>query len=341
MKRPRILLVDDDRQIARMFRSSLELSGREYEVIDVPSGEEALLELGKAAVDLVVSDMRLPGISGLELLKIVRTQNPLARAIMITAHPSEDVRAEAHKLGVVAFMTKPIHTNAFLEIVDRVVSLQEQEVREGVVRQERSRKIQPYLQELQKTTGAVFVSLAGPDGDLLASAGDSGSFQFDSLKPILVDAGRVSIRLSAALGASTPWNIHYFSGSELSLYLVSAGFDMSLLIGVPQQADYGQVGSIARHARKTFSELLSVLSGQEEGAGTRGTDSLQEDEPGPAAGRGLSREAVDQQEAEEVWDRLSDEDLARLHAGGETISYEEARKIGLIPDDLEDGESRP
>ncbi|MBN1266825.1 MAG: response regulator [Anaerolineales bacterium] len=337
MKKPRILLVDDDRQIARMFRSSLELSGRAYEVIDVPSGEEALLELGKAAVDLVVSDLRLPGISGLELLKIVRKQNPMARAIMITAHPSEIVRDKAQELGVVAFMTKPIHTNAFLEIVDRVVTLQEKEVREEIVRQEQRKKVIPFLQELQKTTGAVFVLLAGADAEPLASVGEVGNTNFDILKPLLVDAGRVSIRLSAALGASTPWNIHYFSGSDISLYLVSAGFDTSLLIGVPQEADYGQVGSVARHARKTFSQLLSVFSTQDTLAETV-SDQDPDILPVELKEAPVDPEAV--VDAARFWGVMENKPSSPTQTDSDTISYEEARQIGLIQDDLSDDETR-
>jgi len=342
MKKPRILLVDDDLQIARMFRSSLELSGMEYDVVDVPSGEEALLELGKGPVDLVVSDLRLPGMSGLELLKLVRKHNPLARAIMITAHPSIEIREKAQQLGVIAFMTKPIHTNAFLEIVHRVVTLQEQEVHDEMVRQERRKKVQPFLQDLLKTAGADFVVLVGPDGELLSSVGETGSLDIDTIQPLLVDAGRVSIGLSAALGASTPWNIHYFSGSQLSLYLVSAGFDTSLLIGIPHESDYGQVGSIARHARKTFSEILSIFSGKEN-ASEQSQDT--EDDSIPAdKGRAEQGSEADQApgssvKAEDFWEDVENKASAAAPIDGETLSYEEARKIGLIQDDISDDES--
>ena len=65
---PRILIVDDQRDITRMLRLAVEALGRGYSVADVPSAEEALLEVRRAAVDLLITDLRLPGISGLELI---------------------------------------------------------------------------------------------------------------------------------------------------------------------------------------------------------------------------------------------------------------------------------
>ena len=72
MADPRVLLVDDQRQVTRMLRSSLELSGRSYDILDVASAEEALREMERGPVDLVVTDLRLPEMSGLELIARIR-----------------------------------------------------------------------------------------------------------------------------------------------------------------------------------------------------------------------------------------------------------------------------
>jgi len=211
-----------------------------------------------------------------------------------------------------------------------------------MVRQERRKKVQPFLQDLLKTAGADFVVLVGPDGELLSSVGETGSLDIDTIQPLLVDAGRVSIGLSAALGASTPWNIHYFSGSQLSLYLVSAGFDTSLLIGIPHESDYGQVGSIARHARKTFSEILSIFSGKEtapEQSQDTEDDSIPADEGQAEQGSEADQAPGSSVKAEDFWEDVENKASAAAPIDGETLSYEEARKIGLIQDDISDDES--
>src|SRR3989304_6938799 len=95
MTSPRILIVDDQRQVRRMLRLSLELSGRKYEVVEATSGEEALQLLNEGGVSLVVTDLRLPGISGLELLEVVKRNSPEASAILITGHPTDEVKTRA------------------------------------------------------------------------------------------------------------------------------------------------------------------------------------------------------------------------------------------------------
>ncbi len=341
MKTPTILLVDDDRQIARMFRSSLELSGRDYKVIDVPSAEEALLELGQTAADLVVSDLRLPGMSGLELLAAVRVRNPLARAIMITAHPSEEVREQAQQLGVVAFMTKPIHTNAFLEVVDRVLTIQHEELQTEALHQRQVTEAQPHLQRLHKTLGAAFVILADPDVEILTCIGDTGAFELDAVQPILAETCRLSSRLSASLGASSPWNIQYFSGTPLNLYVV-IGIDLLLLIGLSMESDYGQIGTVARHAHKTLSQLRRVYTGQdpaaEQTSGLVPDPRSEEDE--------LQERAIERmvnpgasENPDQFWKKVQKMRGTNGETEGETFSYEQAREIGLIDGNAEEHES--
>ncbi|TFH37692.1 MAG: response regulator, partial [Anaerolineales bacterium] len=121
MANPRILLVDDHKAVSRMLRSSIELSGWECTVIDVSSAEDAMLEVGRGPVDLVVSDIKLPGMSGIELVRNVRKIHPEARAILITGHSTAPIRKQVEELGVVALLKKPIGTSLFLEAVALVL----------------------------------------------------------------------------------------------------------------------------------------------------------------------------------------------------------------------------
>ena len=128
----------------------------------------------------------------------------------------------------------------------------------------------------------------------------------------------------------------------MSLYLVSAGFDTSLLIGIPHESDYGQVGSIARHARKTFSEILSIFSGKEtapEQSQDTEDDSIPADEGQAEQGSEADQAPGSSVKAEDFWEDVENKASAAAPIDGETLSYEEARKIGLIQDDISDDES--
>ena len=80
----RVLIVDDQKDVSRLLRSALETIEHELLVVEAPSGEEAILEATRTKVDLLISDFRLPGITGVELMKKFRVRNPDCKVILIT-----------------------------------------------------------------------------------------------------------------------------------------------------------------------------------------------------------------------------------------------------------------
>lgn len=103
-QRRRLLVVDDETIIRMVFR---DLMGKECEVIEAASGEEALDLLRQAPVDLIVTDKNLPGLSGLELAQQARRLYSNSRVILMTGYPSLVTTQQALELGVVDYMLKP------------------------------------------------------------------------------------------------------------------------------------------------------------------------------------------------------------------------------------------
>jgi two-component system response regulator HydG len=120
---PRVLVVDDDDGVRYTISSVLEESGLAVEA--AASGEEALERLAHAAepFHLIITDLRMPGIDGLELLR--RLRDPSApqppRVIVITAHGSERAAVEAMKLGAYDYFRKPFEVDDLLAVVQRAV----------------------------------------------------------------------------------------------------------------------------------------------------------------------------------------------------------------------------
>jgi two-component system, OmpR family, KDP operon response regulator KdpE len=100
----RILVVDDDPQIRRVMRVTL--AGQGYEVDDVKSGEAALEKLRDQRFDLVLLDMNMPGMGGLETCRALRAQSEIA-IIMLTVRDGESDRVEALDAGADDYVTKP------------------------------------------------------------------------------------------------------------------------------------------------------------------------------------------------------------------------------------------
>ncbi|MCU1257444.1 MAG: hypothetical protein JWO80_329 [Bryobacterales bacterium] len=95
---PCILIVDDEPAVRRVIRAMLERN--QYHVLEAASGEEALAIYlqGQPRVDLVVSDVRMPGMDGNEFVRRLHELQPLQRVIFVTAYPG-DLHDSAHRLA--------------------------------------------------------------------------------------------------------------------------------------------------------------------------------------------------------------------------------------------------
>ena len=123
------LIVDDEKNIR------LALS-RALEQLDIPvetaaSGEEALEKLAAGGYGVMLLDLRLPGVDGMEVLRLVTQEQPEIRVIIITAYGSIDLAVEAMKLGAVDFLQKPFEVARVREMVRRILEKREESVGYG------------------------------------------------------------------------------------------------------------------------------------------------------------------------------------------------------------------
>jgi two-component system KDP operon response regulator KdpE len=110
----RVLIVDDEPQIRRVLRSSLAAKG--YEVQDAPTGEDALMSLRQSRFDLVLLDVNMPGMGGLEACREIRAGSAVA-IIMLTVSDSEESKVAALDAGADDYVTKPF---AMPELLARI-----------------------------------------------------------------------------------------------------------------------------------------------------------------------------------------------------------------------------
>ena len=122
MGRPyRILLVDDETDLLRLWK--LRLESKKYHVAVASSGEEALATFSAFKPDVVLTDLRMPGIDGMALFEAIRTFNKSIPVIIITAHGSIPEAVEATRQGVFSFLTKPIEGATLLQEVGKAIEM--------------------------------------------------------------------------------------------------------------------------------------------------------------------------------------------------------------------------
>jgi len=106
MRMHSVLIVDDEPIVRESIRDWLKDAG--YQVATAESGEEALEMIEKQDFSVLVVDIRLPGKTGITVLKEVKALKPQIKSIVITAYPSVEIADEAKKLGAVDYLVKPI-----------------------------------------------------------------------------------------------------------------------------------------------------------------------------------------------------------------------------------------
>ena len=117
---PKILLVEDDAGTASALQKVLQAEG--YRVDLVGRGDDGLAQAKSGSFDLVLTDLRLPGLGGLELAAQLRAIKPKLPIIMMTAHGTTDIAIEATKLGAYEYLVKPFEADDLLDVVAAAVA---------------------------------------------------------------------------------------------------------------------------------------------------------------------------------------------------------------------------
>jgi len=120
-QKSRILIVEDEIPVAQALQRALTLPrGGGYCVESCESAEAAILRLSHTHFDLLISDLRLPGINGLELIELARQRCPGIRSVLITAFGSSQVEERARHLTD-AYLAKPFRLGDMIQIVQRIL----------------------------------------------------------------------------------------------------------------------------------------------------------------------------------------------------------------------------
>ncbi len=125
-----ILIVDDDELVLESLKMVLKEAGYKVKAISVP--EKALSVFDKYSIDLVITDLKMPNISGIELLKEIKQKAPDCPVIMMTAYATVETAVEAMKQGAVDYIMKPFSADELELIVKRAIK--EKEIKEENVR---------------------------------------------------------------------------------------------------------------------------------------------------------------------------------------------------------------
>jgi CheY-like chemotaxis protein len=337
----RILIVEDQREVSRLLRSTLETLEVELEVVEIPSGEEAILYSSRNRVDLLVSDYRLPGMSGIELMRKVQKNHPQAKIILVTGQADPRIRKEVAEAGADAFFIKPVPMADFLDAVERHLGLVETILPPepiAFVDTEIQRDLPDLLAGLRQELAASAVLLLNDTGQILARAGDlPDSDNEAALISSLLSIYSAGQKVARLIGQKIASNRYFFDGAKYDLVFVPVGLTHAMLVigkGIAAGDQGLKTVDIFSAARKNIEQVL--------GETAKGTLATPEPLTTPVEGVEQTMEEMaplfkdakkklKPAEVNEFWNNAADKHQALSNP--DMLSYDQAKQLGLAPED--------
>jgi two-component system response regulator (stage 0 sporulation protein F) len=329
MSRKRVMIVEDQREIARMIHSAIQLMDASLDIVDALSAEEASLELSERGADLIVLDVRLPGISGLELLERWRIQNLNIPVIVTTGFAEPAIRALAERLGARAFFNKPLPMEDFLRAVRSILA--------GEVFQPSEDRTAQVLTDLRQMLNADAAWLCQETGQATHRAGDILEVMEEDMEAVQHAVLAMLHRTESFLGKfkENPPSVIRLSGEKREMVIVPIRNGPSLVLflskPVPSQVLNDAIAEAMQRLKKIFhtdkllqeaSEVIPMPDWVQQAMGPATSEPPQE--------WNITEPQVEPLEAKTFWDE------AVLQAGGflspGKLTFDEAEKLGLAPE---------
>jgi CheY-like chemotaxis protein len=258
--RQRILIVDDETKVAFFLRESLEALGRNFEVLSASTPEEALHHVSLKKIDLLVTDQRMPGMNGLDLIRQVQESHPETQFILITAYGTDNVLTQAQRLGAYRYFTKPFHIEDFV-----------QTVLEALQTRVDSQPLDPWsdppvdvlsgrLEELRREVGAQCVLASASSGTLIAQAGVLTGLDVQKLLSLAADGCVTSAAMAHYLGGDHISNLNYFEGTSHDIYTANLHDDLFIVVVFDRRMQASRIGIVWLYVRRAIESLRRLVA---------------------------------------------------------------------------------
>ena len=175
----KILLIDDEEAIVRLLSMSLRSDG--HEVVTALSGEEGLIVFQKEDPELVLTDIKMPGMNGIEVLKEIKSLQPDAEVVIITGHGDIDNAIEALKFGASDFINKPVRDEVLSVALQRAEEKRAMKMELKAYTQNLEQKVLEATQEVRRKSNFL--------AKLIRSSNDAIIATDDQMKIVIYNPG--------------------------------------------------------------------------------------------------------------------------------------------------------
>jgi CheY-like chemotaxis protein len=252
----RILIVEDEEKIAYTLARALRRASDNDFTVEIQNAPLDAINLFKTQeFDLLITDQRMPGMSGLELIAHVRREYPETRAILITGFGSPEIEAEARRLAN-GYLTKPFNLPDVLDLVQDVIRDPHSGAgAQAVIVENGLNEIKHCLDDLYMDTGATYVMLLDMDGHTLIDRGDPGAVEHSMLNSLLCSSMTTSGELERAFKDRHAFDTLHYNGDRYEIYLrkVNERSLLALLLDLDQTS--ARMGAVRIYLKRAVAQI--------------------------------------------------------------------------------------
>jgi CheY-like chemotaxis protein len=321
-----VLVVDDEEKIVFFLRESLQGLGQQFRVATAGSAEEALAKIDDQPYDLVISDLCMPGLDGLQLLETIRERSPRTRFILMTAYGSDEVEKRAQSLEAYKYITKPFHVSDLLSVARQALA---EPAAKGdfspSLTDNQIDAIERTLSNLRFEVGAQCAFLADRGGRIVSEVGLTQGMEMGTFLPLVAKSLASTSGLAEYLNDEETFNLQFYEGRKYDIHSTAVDEDHFLTLVFDRRKQPSRIGMVWLYAKRATADLLRILTvSQTERAPVAYPEARQAT---PEAPPPLSTAAVDSGggDTPETRDRLAPEQKKES-----TFGIEEALRKGLI-----------
>ncbi len=345
-----VLIVEDAVDLGRDLKTAIQDLPADLTITIVPSAEEGILEVGRHTVDILVTDFRLPGISGLELVRRVQRKHPGVKVLLTTAILDAQLEKEAEDLHVLQMLKKPVDLDEFRKSVatsigiENVTPAKKTPASENTeTRQSGQTGVEKDEDQLSKALYQIHQSIKSrctlwmdQDGGIEKAFGDLPA---DLPRDVVRQAGKKVAAASRDLGSLIlshgKASIYYLPGITSDFLAASVGEEVIAAVFSPGLEPSGlveKIGAILEGYNKlrvygVISEKKPSSSNQPSGKKTQ-TGEIASGGDGDLEKLLGAPEKVNSSDADEFWENASTEAKPDL-SNPDLLTFDQAQKMGL------------
>lgn len=266
----KILVVDDSPQVCKALSDVLKASG--YQARTAPSAERALQIIATDHFDLVITDLKMSGMSGIDLAKKTFEQMPGVPVVILTGFGDMDAVISALRSGVADFLKKPFSIDEVLSVVQRELAKGQtytpalspgrsapqpgKPPRVYIFAPRDLEQIDAVLSKLRAQAGADSALLVEQAGYVIAAKGLVNNADLETISNLIAGTRSTSASLALLLGESQDFSTSYLEGQRVSVYNTTLGRGLYLVVIVPKGTKQGLVWLYAKESAVEIDRIV-------------------------------------------------------------------------------------